>query len=108
VNPRSGTSYPVTTMTELLLSASTDLTEKSKDIKFTPSSCQYAGTHGYLRCGDTAVQYSVAIPVLINQLYIRFAIQLAMSLILNLKTHFELQPEDGFTNKPKHVPNMIF
>jgi len=25
-----------------------------------------------------------------------------------IKTPFELQPEDDFTQKPKHVPNMIF
>jgi len=24
------------------------------------------------------------------------------------KTHFEFRPEDGFTNKPKHVANLIF
>ena len=53
-------------------------------------------------------EYSVAIPILINKVYISFDLQLAVSLTLHLKTHFELQPEDGFIKKPKHVANMIF
>jgi len=61
-----------------------------------------------LRHGDAAVDHSVAIPNLINKVYISFDIQLAMSLKLHLKTTFELQPEDGSIKKPKHVANMIF
>jgi hypothetical protein len=38
------------------------------------------------------------------QLQLLFYIQLAVT----LKKHLELQPEDGFKKKPKHVANMIF
>jgi len=100
VNPRSGTSYPFTVMTELLLPASADLTDTSKDIKCTPSSCQYAGTHGYLRHYDTAVDYSVAIPILINKVYISFDIQLAMFKICKSVHHNTIQ-----INKPTRCNN---
>ena len=40
----------------------------------------------------------------------RFDIKLAISLKYEfyIKTLFELHPEDGFINKPKHVANMVF